>query len=217
MGIAQPLPKGLVPGFKANRLGRAPFLPEPQDSAETGHTPRRHHAPIDSPLGLALAQASHPRPNRPTQLKAAPMQDNLQPLIHKAPVTGLRVSVTRTGLCINDPAELRLLSDGQIAIFAMGHNGFLGQLRPKCRLHLGTLGPAASSLILPAVQDDRHLRVRIVDLVPEHLAPETGPEVWISVWGDANSLLPFHLGPNTQATAAKGDSAAPPDQPVGRA
>ena len=143
------------------------------------------------------------------------MHDTLQPLIHKAPVTGLRVNVTRTGLCINDPAELRLLSDGQIAIFAMGHNGFLGQLRPKCRLHLGSLGPAASTLILPAVQDDRHLRVRIVDLVPEHLAPDSGPVVWISVWGDANSLLPFHLGPNTHAAAGQGTPAALPDQPSG--
>jgi len=123
------------------------------------------------------------------------MQDNLQPLIHKAAVLGLRVNVTRAGLCINDPAELHLLPDGQIGIFALGRKGFLGGVRPKSLLHLGHLGPAASALIGQALHDARHLRVRIVGLTPEHLAPESGAEVWISVWGDASSLTPLHPGP----------------------
>jgi hypothetical protein len=125
------------------------------------------------------------------------MQDNLQPLIHKAAVTGLRVNVTRAGLCINDPAELHLLPDGQIGIFAQARKGFLGLFRPKALLHLGQLGPTASALIATAIQDARHLRVRIVGLTPEHLAPTTGAEVWISVWGDASGLTPLHLGPKT--------------------
>lgn len=126
------------------------------------------------------------------------MQDNLQPLIHKAAVTGLRINVTRTGLCINDPAELHLLPDGQIGIYALARKRFLGLLRSKSLLHLGNLGPAASALILPALQDARHLRVRIVGLTPEHLAPETGAEVWISVWGDANSVTLFSSPPRLQ-------------------
>lgn len=126
------------------------------------------------------------------------MQDNLQPLIHKAAVTGLRINVTRAGLCINDPAELHMLPDGQTGIFAMARQRFLGALRARSLLHLGNLGPTASSLIATALQDGRHLRVRIVGLTPEHLAPEGGAEVWISVWGDASGLTPRPLGATTQ-------------------
>lgn len=126
------------------------------------------------------------------------MQDNLQPLIHKAAVLGLRINVTRTGLCINDPAELHLLPDGQIGIYALARKRFMGLLRPKSLLHLGNLGPAASALVLPALQDARHLRVRIVGLTPEHLSPETGAEVWVSVWGDAKGLVQRHPAPEPE-------------------
>lgn len=116
------------------------------------------------------------------------MQDILQPIIHKAPVMGLRVNVTRTGLCINDPAELRLLTDGQIGIFAPVRKRFLGIIPWRSEAHLGHLGPAAVAIIGEAIQQGQHLRVRIVGLTPEHLSASTGPEVHISIWGDAARL-----------------------------
>lgn len=145
------------------------------------------------------------------------MQDTLQPLIHKAPVMGLRVNVTQARLCIGDTAALRLLTDGQIGIFAQASRRFLGSLRPKSLQHLGNLGPAGAAIIGQALQEGRHLRVRIVGLTPEHLAQDSGAEVWISVWGDASSLSPIHLGPNIHPPAAQRAKATLPDQPSGRA
>ncbi len=116
------------------------------------------------------------------------MQDILQPIIHKAPVMGLLVNVTRTGLCIGDPAELRLLTDGHIGIFALARQRLLGIFPRKAMQHLGHLGPAAVAIIGEAMQQGQHLRVRIVGLTPEHLSASTGPEIHISVWGDALRL-----------------------------
>ena len=116
------------------------------------------------------------------------MQDILQPIIHKAPVMGLRVNVTRTGLRIGDAAQLHLLTDGQIGIFAKGRKRLLGIFPRKVLLHLGHLGPAAVAIIGGAIAQGQHLRVRIVALTPEHLSKEAGPEVHISIWGDALRL-----------------------------
>ena len=121
------------------------------------------------------------------------MQDILQPIIHKAPVLGLRVNVARTGLCIGDPAELRLLEDGQIGIFAPVRKRLLGLIPRSVLLHLGHLGPQASAIIGDAIHHGHHLRVRIVGLTPEHLSPVAGPEVHISIWGDAQRLQPHPL------------------------
>ena len=116
------------------------------------------------------------------------MQDMLQPLLHKAPVLGLRVNVNRTGLCIGDPAELHLLTDGQVGIFAPVRKRFLGLIPHQALLHLGQLSPSAGEIIAPALHYGHHLRVRIVGLTPEHLSQSSGPEVHISVWGDRSRL-----------------------------
>lgn len=116
------------------------------------------------------------------------MQDIMQPLIHKAPVMGLRVNVTRTGLCIGDQAELRLLPDGQIGIYAPVRRRILGLIPRQVLLHLGQLGPQATAIIGEAMRHEMHLRVRIVGLTPEHLCGEAGPEIYISIWGDAQRL-----------------------------
>ena len=116
------------------------------------------------------------------------MQDILQPIIHKAPVMGLRVNVARTGLCIGDMAEMRLLTDGQIGIFAQVRKRFLWVFSWRTEAHLGHLGPAAVAIIGDAMHQGQHLRVRIVGLTPEHLSTSAGPEVHISIWGDAARL-----------------------------
>lgn len=113
------------------------------------------------------------------------MRHTLRPLIHKAPVLGLRVHVGRTGLCIGDPAALELLADGHIGIFALVRRRLLGLALRRSLLQIGHLGPTGATLLRPALERGQHLRVRIVGLTPEHLA---APEVHISVWGDATGL-----------------------------
>lgn len=126
--------------------------------------------------------------NRNKKKRAGTMQDILQPIIHKAPVLGLRINIGRSGLCIGDMAELRQLDDGQIGIFAPVRKHLLGFIPWRAEAHLGQLGPAAVAIIGEAIQQGQHLRVRIVGLTPEHLSASTGPEVHISIWGDAARL-----------------------------
>jgi len=116
------------------------------------------------------------------------MQENLQPLLHKSPLHELRVNVARAGLCIGDTAELALMDNGQVAIFAKVRKRFLGIIPHQGQAQLGQLSPQAAKLIAPALHHGHHLRVRIVGLTPEHLSASTGPEVHVSVWGDRARL-----------------------------
>lgn len=117
------------------------------------------------------------------------MHDLLQPLIHKAAVHDISVHVARTGLSIGSEAELHLLPDSRIGVFARLSRRFLGIIPRQVTVLIGVLGPQASALIAPAVERDELLRVRIVGLTPEHLtAPGFGPEVHVSVWGDPRHI-----------------------------
>jgi hypothetical protein len=117
------------------------------------------------------------------------MHDLLQPLIHKAAVHDIAIHIARTGLSIGDEAELHELPDGRIGVFARVTRRFLGLFPRSIKLPIGVLGPGAGRLIAGAVIQGESLRVRIVGLTPEHLAPEgQGPEIHISVWGDPRHL-----------------------------
>lgn len=131
------------------------------------------------------------------------MQDSKQPLIHKAPVMGLRVHVARAGLSIGDEASLERLSDGQIGIFAVIRHPFLGLIPVRRRTCLGHLGPMAETLIAPSLDHGDALRVRIVGLNPEHLAQENPPEIHISIWGDPRHLTPKPPGMTTVITSQR--------------
>jgi hypothetical protein len=118
------------------------------------------------------------------------MSDAKLPLIHKAPVEGLAIHVARTGLAIGDRARLDRLSDGRIGVFAQLRTPILGLIRRHREGLVGHLGPVAEEIIAPSLASGDDLRVRIIDLVPEHLANGYPPEVYISVWGDPRHLQP---------------------------
>jgi hypothetical protein len=123
------------------------------------------------------------------------MTDAKLPLIHKAPVEGLTVHVARTRLAIGDPAWLDRLADGKVGVFAEVRQMVLGLFPRQRPSLLGHLGPLAEEIVAPSLAHGDPLRVRIIDLVPEHLANGFPPEVYISVWGD-----PRHLNPVLEAT-----------------
>lgn len=132
---------------------------------------------------LAENQRTGEQPDPGTR-KGHPMQDMLQPLIHKAALRDIAVHVARAGLSIGDEAALHLLPDGRIGVFTRRSRRILGLIPRRVTLQLGVLGPQASRIILPAVENAEPLRVRIVGLTPEHLVPEGGrTEIHISVWG----------------------------------
>jgi hypothetical protein len=135
------------------------------------------------------------------------MSDAKLPLIHKAPVEGLVIHVARTGLAIGDTAWLDRLTDGRVGVFARLSQPILGII-PRMRPGLvGHLGPMAEEIVAPSLAHGDALRVRIIDLVPEHLSNGFPAEVYISVWGD-----PRHLQPILQAAGLTEDPAtsAPP-------
>jgi hypothetical protein len=132
------------------------------------------------------------------------MSDAKLPLIHKAPVEGLAVHVARTRLSIGDSAWLDRLGDGRIGVFARISQPFLGVFPRHRPALLGHLGPVAEEIVSPSLAHGDSLRVRIIDLVPEHLSNGYPPEVYISVWGD-----PRHLQPVLDAVMP----AAEPDLP----
>jgi hypothetical protein len=118
------------------------------------------------------------------------MSDAKLPLIHKAPVEGLAIHVARTGLAIGDMAWLDRLSDGRIGVYARLKKPLFGVI-PRHREGLvGHLGPVAEEIIAPSLAHGDDLRVRIIDLTPEHLANGYPPEVYISIWGDPRHLQP---------------------------
>jgi hypothetical protein len=118
------------------------------------------------------------------------MTDAKLPLIHKAPVEELVIHVARTGLSIGDTAWLDRTSEGRVGVYAQLRQpilGFIPRLRPGL---VGHLGPLAEEIVSPSLAHGDDLRVRIIDLVPEHLANGYPPEVYISVWGDPRHLQP---------------------------
>lgn len=118
------------------------------------------------------------------------MSDAKLALIRKTRVAGIAVHVNRAGLSIGDAAWLAPLEDGRIGVFARINRRFLG-LFPRWRPgFLGHLDPAAEEIVAPSIAHGDGLRVRIIDLVPEHLAYGNPPEVHISVWGDPRHLQP---------------------------
>jgi hypothetical protein len=118
------------------------------------------------------------------------MSDAKLPLIHKAPVEELKVHVARTGLSIGDSASLDRLTDGRIGVFALARQPILGIIPRQRTTLLGHLGPVAEEIVAPSLAHGDALRVRIIDLVPEHLANGYPPEIYISVWGDPRHLSP---------------------------
>ncbi|MFV0493303.1 MAG: hypothetical protein ACK5M4_15940 [Pseudorhodobacter sp.] len=110
------------------------------------------------------------------------MQDPIQPLIHQAPLCRLREAINRTGLSIGDQVELRLAEDGSVWVEAPLRERYW--FFPRTRMQIiGMLDPHAADIVKPALRRKDHLRVRIVDILPEHLAPDGQAEVYISVWG----------------------------------
>lgn len=119
------------------------------------------------------------------------MSDPKLPLIHKAPVESLLVHVARSGLVIGDAAWFDRLADGRIGVFAQLKRPILWIFPRWSPCLLGHLGPIAEDIVAPSLAHGDDLRVRIVALVPEHLANGYPPEVHISVWGDPRHLQPI--------------------------
>jgi hypothetical protein len=81
-------------------------------------------------------------------------------------------------------AEVHLLAGGEVGVFAIGRAQWLGLFSHRKLLHLGQLDPVQAAPLIEPLMLGHHLRVRVVGITPEHLATETGPEIFVSIWGN---------------------------------
>ena len=123
------------------------------------------------------------------------MHDTIEAIIHKAPVQDLAIHVGKSGLCLGDRADLRLMPDGSVGVYCMARRRTL-LFTQRAERRIGHLGPQASAIVMPALEQGEALRVRIVGLTPEHLAQDGHADVHISVWGQARR---FAASPHAEA------------------
>ena len=110
----------------------------------------------------------------------------MQILIYK---TDLSVTQAPGWLAPNAPVRILIEADGSVGAYAERPAGLFG-LRPGGPVRIGALSAQAQELLLPALETGAHLRVRIVELVPSHLAPGGQARIAVSVWGDPDRLRP---------------------------
>lgn len=84
------------------------------------------------------------------------------------------------------PLTLRTFPDGSVKAIASWAARW--PFRGEKRVQIGALRPEATELLCPLLDSGARLRVRIVALVPAHLAPDREARIAISVWGGARAL-----------------------------
>lgn len=107
----------------------------------------------------------------------------MQPLIYK---TTLDMERSPAWLTPGAPLELEALTDGPVAVIA--RRAARWPFRGEKRVRIGTLRPQATEIARDLIRSGTRIRVRIVALVPAHLAPDGAARVAVSIWGDAGAL-----------------------------
>ncbi|MFE3836793.1 hypothetical protein [Pseudogemmobacter sonorensis] len=119
------------------------------------------------------------------------MAERLEPILPQVPVEGIAVHIGRARLCMGDAVRATLLPQGKVGIVGRVRRPILGFIPAWRETYLGHLGPLAESILAPALAEGVGLRLRVVQLTPEHLATSGPPEIHVSVWGDPRLLAPF--------------------------
>jgi hypothetical protein len=107
----------------------------------------------------------------------------MDPLIYK---TTLEMERSPAWLSPGMPLALTTSPDGTVR--AVASRLARWPFRGEKRVQIGALRPEATELLRPFLDTGVRLRVRIVALVPAHLAPDGEARIAISVWGDARPL-----------------------------
>jgi hypothetical protein len=147
------------------------------------------------------------------------MRDLIEPILPQVPVEGIALHVGRSRLSMGDAVVPRLLPEGLVGIWARVWRPWMGIVPMWREGYLGHLGPVASQILAPALENGPSLRMRVVMLTPEHLAGAGLPEIHVSVWGDPRLLTPFLEGtvPSPAPVAEEPPAPAKPSRKAARA
>lgn len=120
--------------------------------------------------------------------KGPSMNEPLQVILAKTTLAELYVHIGRAGLSMGDPAELAMMENGRIGVYALMRRRWLGLWPHQVQGLVGLLDARDSAVLAPFLRKETALRVRIVALTPEHLAGNAmsgarGTEISLSVWG----------------------------------
>ncbi len=109
----------------------------------------------------------------------------MQILIYK---TDLAVERAPDWLIPTTPVRLILEPDGSVGAYVSRPPAFFGLISGR-PVRIGTLNGQASRLLAPALETGAALRVRVVELIPPHMAPGGRTRIAVSVWGDPDRLV----------------------------
>jgi hypothetical protein len=114
----------------------------------------------------------------------------MQTLIYKTP---LFVESAPSWLAPNSPVKLCLQADGTVVAFARRPSRWLALFGPSRLLRIGVLNEAAGYFLRQILDAGTHLRIRIVELQPSHLAVDRHARISVSVWGSVAKMTPLRV------------------------
>lgn len=112
----------------------------------------------------------------------------MQPIIQKAEIA-LEIDPVSAGVSPGDGAMLSLNADATVSVFIERPSRLpFGIGKPRL-VPAGKLDAHATDILLPALEQNAELRVRIVEVEPAHLSRSGRVAVFVSVWGNPASIV----------------------------
>lgn len=113
----------------------------------------------------------------------------MEPVIHSGRVEDIQVSAVSIGLELGAPVRLVLSDSHEVQVFANRASSFPFGLGRRSSLLLGYLETAVAERLVPALERNAPMRVRIVEIDPSHLRTDGRDRICISVWAKRDDLM----------------------------
>ena len=113
----------------------------------------------------------------------------MQVLIHKTSLHRLQMKLSKMATVLGDAVQLVLESNDNVAVYFIEPSRFPFGFGKSRLVRAGYLDNQAKALLMPALEKDAPLRVRIVDMKAAHLSADGTDSVSISVWGNSADIL----------------------------
>lgn len=114
----------------------------------------------------------------------------MQPIIHKAAVA-LSINPVSVGISPRDSALLVLNPDATVTVLVERPSRLSFGLGSPRLVPIGALAARATDILLPALERQVDLRVRVVEVELPHVARTGRASVFVSVWGNPADLDPL--------------------------